>query len=95
MRSPTPAFLRSMGIRLVDDWHRILFRAWSVRLMLLGFAFQVLEALLPYFDPDSYGIPPDVFRFATIAILVGAAWARISPQPQSLPEKQANADQQN
>ncbi|WP_292363019.1 hypothetical protein [Mesorhizobium sp.] len=81
-------------MKLVDQWHHILLKAWSCRLIALGFLFQVLEQLLPYFDPDSYGIPPTIFRWAAIIILVGAVWARVIPQPQMNLEI-TNANQQD
>ncbi|UVK46797.1 hypothetical protein BPNPMPFG_002507 [Mesorhizobium sp. AR07] len=73
-------------MRLVDGWHKILLRAWSVRLIALGFGFQVLEALLPFIDEDSLGIPHKAFVWLTMVILIGAIWARLTPQPKSLPE---------
>lgn len=73
-------------MRLVDGWHKILFRAWSARLMYLSFVFQVLEAALPYYE-DILPIPPIAFRLLTLVVLIGAVWARVTPQPKTLPEK--------
>ncbi|QPC91462.1 hypothetical protein [Mesorhizobium sp. INR15] len=82
-------FAGRVHLFLVRDWHAILLRAWSMRLMYLAFAFQVFEGLLPYIDEGSFGIPHGLFTFLTMTILIGAAWARVTPQPQTLapPEK--------
>ncbi|WP_198031389.1 hypothetical protein [Mesorhizobium sp. LSJC255A00] len=81
-------------LNLIDGWHRILFKAWSARLLYLGFAFQVLEQLLPYVDEDSFGISPKAFRLVTVVILVGAVWARVMPQPEIHLEN-VNADRKD
>jgi hypothetical protein len=76
-----------MTLTFVDDWKRILKRAWSIRLMLLAGLFSGAEVALPltvgYVD-----IPPGIFA-AMSGLTTGAAFvARLLAQSK-LPESQA------
>lgn len=78
-------------MKLVDGWHKILLRAWSMWLVYLGIAFQILEGLLPYLDEYSFRVPRWVFILLTVIILAGAAYARVTPQPK-LHQENSDAD---
>jgi len=63
---------------LLNDWKKILKKAWSVRLVLLSGLLSGVEIILPlYVDTIPRGI------FATLSILtaVGATVARVVAQP--------------
>jgi hypothetical protein len=66
-------------MRLVDDWHHILKRAWSVRLIVIAGLLTAAE----YFAPDlpSYiSLPPRAYPLIT-GVVVGAAFvARLVAQ---------------
>lgn len=65
--------------QLRADWHRLLFKAWSVRLMLLGALLSALELGMSVLT----GNPPiDPTKFAALYALVSftAAGARLFAQ---------------
>ena len=59
-------------ICLLDDWRRVLRRAWSIRLSLLAAAFTAAEVVVPLFG--------DVLL--AFAASIGATVARIVAQPE-------------
>lgn len=66
-------------MRLVDDWRRVLRRAWSVRLMVLAGGLSGCEALLPFFT-DSLPWPRWLAALVVFAIVAGAFVARLVAQ---------------
>jgi hypothetical protein len=65
-------------VRLVDDWRRILARAWSVRFMVLATVLGSIEVLLPFFAD---GMRRGVFAAAMVLVSLAALVARIVAQP--------------
>jgi hypothetical protein len=71
---------------LLQDWRRVLARAWSLRLIELAAVADLILNLVPYF---SDWLP----WWFTIALLVGAWGARLLAQPEK--EASQNANQQD
>jgi hypothetical protein len=66
-------------MRLIDDWHRVLRRAWSIRLILLAALLSGLEVALPILD--SYiPFPRGWFAAASGFVTMAALVARIIAQ---------------
>lgn len=70
--------MRTKKLHLIDDWRRVLRKAWSIRLALIAAAFGGAELALPYLGDL---IPPKVFLGLSMAITIAAAAARIVAQP--------------
>lgn len=68
-------------MKLIDEWRRIVRKAWSFRLALLAAALGGVEMALPLF---SDAVPRHVFLSLSILTTVGAALTRIVAQPKSL-----------
>lgn len=66
-------------ICLLDDWRRVLRRAWSIRFSLLAAAFTVAEVVVPIFGDV---LPRGVFVLLAFAASIGATVARIVAQPE-------------
>lgn len=66
-----------MSIKLIEGWHRIASRLWSIRLSLLA---ALLSALEVGFSLYATGSAPIIVMAACI-ISIGAAVARIVAQP--------------
>lgn len=69
-------------MRLLDDWPRLIRRAWSVRLAILAAGLSAVEFALPFVAPDQ---PSGWFAVAAGLVSLAAAGARIVAQPRSLP----------
>lgn len=67
-----------MPMRLVKHSRKILFKAWSIRLILLGGIFTGLAAATPFFDAFTND-PKHLFAIVAI-INAGAFVARFIPQ---------------
>ena len=70
-------------ICLLDDWRRVLRRAWSIRFSLLAAAFTAAEVVVPLFGdvlPDV--MPQGAFVLLAFAASIGATLARIVAQPE-------------
>lgn len=67
--------------QLIPDWKRVLRRAWSVRLSLLGAALGGVEMALPLFS-DAF--PRNVFLVLAMVVMVGGAVARLVAQPKTM-----------
>lgn len=63
---------------LVDNWRRLLAKAWSVRLMLLAAVLAGVEAVLPLFTPRD---PSPLWALVTFVVVCGALLARFVAQP--------------
>jgi len=66
-------------MRLVQDWKRVLKRAWSVRLMLVAALLSGLEVAIPYLD-GYVDIPPRLFALLSGLTVAAAFIARIVAQ---------------
>lgn len=64
---------------LVEDWRRILRRAWSIRFNLAAAALTGAIAAWPALMND---IPDDTFIWGAVALNVGAMVARLLQQPE-------------
>ena len=65
-------------ICLLDDWRRVLRRAWSIRFSLLAAAFTAAEVVVPLFGDV---LPRGAFVLLAFAASIGATIARIVAQP--------------
>lgn len=65
-------------MNLVNDWKRIVKKAWSFRLMVLSVIFQGVELVLPLFS-DAF--PRLIFSVLSALALCGGMWARLTAQP--------------
>lgn len=66
-------------IYLLDDWRRVLRRAWSIRFSLLAAAFTAAEVVVPLFGDV---LPRGVFVLLAFSASIGAAIARLVAQPE-------------
>ena len=66
-------------ICLLDDWRRVLRRAWSIRFSLLTAAFTAVEVVVPLFGDV---LPCGAFVLLAFAASIGATVARIVTQPE-------------
>jgi len=70
-------------ICLLDDWRRVLRRAWSIRLSLLAAAFTAAEVVVPLFGDVLLDVMPrGAFVLLAFAASIGATVARIVAQPE-------------
>lgn len=66
-------------ICLLDDWRRVLRRAWSIRLSIVAAIFTTAEVVVPFFGDV---LPHDVFVLLAFCASIGAAIARLVAQPE-------------
>ena len=66
-------------ICLLDDWQRVLQRAWSIRFSLLAAACTAAEVVVPLFGDL---LPRGVFVLLAFSASIGAAIARLVAQPE-------------
>ena len=70
-------------ICLLDDWRRVLQRAWSIRFSLLAAAFTAAEVVVPLFGDVLLDVMPrGAFVLLAFAASIGATVARIVAQPE-------------
>ena len=70
-------------ICLLDDWRRVLRRAWSIRFSLLAAAFTAAEVVVPLFGDVLLDVMPrGAFVLLAFAASIGATVARIVAQPE-------------
>ena len=70
-------------ICLLDDWRRVLRRAWSIRFSLLAAAFTAAEVVVPLFGDVLLDVMPrGAFVLLAFAASIGAAIARLEAQPE-------------
>ena len=70
-------------ICLLDDWRRVLRRAWSIRFSLLAAAFTAAEVIVPLFGDVLLDVMPrGAFVLLAFAASIGATVARIVAQPE-------------
>ena len=75
-----------MQINLVDDWRKVLARAWSARLMILAGILSGAEVALPYFTD---AIPLGIMSALSSLVVSAAFIARFVAQKNMVP----NGDQ--
>jgi len=68
-----------MRFELIEDWRRVLKRAWSIRLILLAGLLSGAEVLIPIFTDDP-PLPRGVFGALSFFVTAGAFIARILAQ---------------
>ena len=66
-------------MKLLDNWQRVLARAWSMRLMALAAVLSGVEAALP-FAQGWLPVPPGIFALLSLVVSTGAFVARIVVQ---------------
>ena len=70
-------------ICLLDDWRRVLRRAWSIRFSLLAAAFTAAEVVAQLFGDVLLDVMPrGAFVLLAFAASIGATVARIVAQPE-------------
>ena len=65
-------------MNLVQDWKRLVKKAWSIRLAVLSGALSGAEAVLPMFVDE---MPRGVFAGLSMLAAVGSMIARVVAQP--------------
>lgn len=66
-------------MRLIDDWRRVLARAWSIRLLIVAGILSGVEIALPIID-GWITIPRGLFASLSFVVVAAAFVARISAQ---------------
>lgn len=66
----------------VQNWPRVLRKAWSVRLAILSAGLSAVEFAMPFLAPER---PSGWFAGAAVLVSLAAAGARLVAQPRSLP----------
>lgn len=66
---------------LIDDWRRVLRRAWSIRLAAVAGVLTAVEAILPMFVAD---LPRGLFAALSAVVIVAAMIARLVAQREAL-----------
>lgn len=69
--------LRAIEARLIDNAGPVIRRAWSMRLVYLGIAFEVADVLLGLFGA---GLPDKYDHAISIFLLLAIAYCRLVPQ---------------
>ena len=64
---------------LLDDWHKIVRRAWSIRLSIVAAIFTAAEVVVPLFGDV---LPRGAFVLLAFSASIGAAIARLVAQPE-------------
>lgn len=68
-------------LTLVQNWRRVLRRAWSIRLAAVAGVLTAIEAILPMFVAD---LPRGLFAALSAVVIVAAMIARIVAQREAL-----------
>lgn len=69
-------------MKLIEDWKRILIKAWSIKLIILAGLLSGMEIALPLF---SDALPQGLFAGLSFLSTMGAFIARIVAQPKGIP----------
>ena len=64
---------------LLDDWRKIVRRAWSIRLSIVAAIFTAAEVVVPLFGDV---LPRGLFVLLAFSASIGAAIARLVAQPE-------------
>lgn len=63
---------------LIDDWRKVLRKAWSMKLAVLAAMFSAAEVVLPFAGDV---VPPRAMAALALVTALGAALTRILYQP--------------
>lgn len=66
-------------MKLVDDWKKILRRAWSIRMAIIAAVFSGAEVALPYLGD---AIPSGPLAALSFVAAAGAIISRVVAQPE-------------
>jgi hypothetical protein len=66
-------------MRLIDDWRRVIKRAWSIRLLIVAGILSGIEVALPVID-GWITIPRGLFASLSFVVVAAAFVARIVAQ---------------
>lgn len=72
------SLLAAINARLIDDWHSLVLRYWSVRIALLWAGVSGLLAVWPAFADQ---VPLWAYATGSIVMTMAIAIARITKQP--------------
>lgn len=75
-------------MKLIDDWRRIIRRAWSARFAALAAVFSVIEAAMPFILPE---FPPRMAASIAGLMAVLSLVSRVVAQPK-MHDESAKAD---
>ena len=64
-------------MHLQNNWKTLLKKAWSIKLMILAFAFTLAEVMLPFFSNE---FPPKLFALLSGLSVAGAFVSRLVAQ---------------
>lgn len=78
-------------MKLVDNWRRVVSKAWSIKLALVSAALSATEFALPYVAP---AVSSGKFAAVAGAVSLAAALARIVSQPKLWSSDNADANGQ-
>jgi hypothetical protein len=67
-------------MKLIYDWKAVLTQAWSMRLMLLAGAFDILARAIPHLEQGF--VSPEMCKNLSLIALVGAGVCRLLQQPE-------------
>lgn len=62
---------------LIEDWKKVLRKAWSMRLIILGTLLSAAEVALPYAAPQ---VPSGTFALLAMLVTAGAGIMRVVAQ---------------
>lgn len=68
-------------MKLLDDWKRVVKKAWSFRLALLSAVLGGAEVVIQFWRPD--GISPGAFAAVAALVSIASALSRIVAQPKA------------
>jgi hypothetical protein len=74
---------KGWGMRLVDDWKKVVKKAWSIRLMILAGILSGIEVVVPFFAES---IPLNLFAGLSFLAVSCAFVARLVAQKE-LPDE--------
>lgn len=67
-----------MNFQMIEDWERVLKRAWSIKFTLLAMVFGGGEAAMQYFTPDM--MPHGILAALSLTCSLGAGFSRLLAQ---------------
>lgn len=70
--------------KLIDDWERVLKRAWSVKFNIAAALFGGLEVAVSIWQPD--GVPHGAFAGVAAVVTMMAVGARVLAQKENVDE---------
>lgn len=70
--------MRLKKLHLIDDWRRVLRKAWSIKFAVIAAILGVVEGVLPMFTDL---IPRGIFVWLMLAATLAGLYARLVSQP--------------